>query len=189
MHPVEVLLVPLGLAFRGRRGDEAASFSHAPELATDTRLTLTSPSFAEGEEIPAKHCGRFIGAEISPALSFGDLPAETVDLLLVIEDLDVPLATPSIHTIVAFEPRGDGLPEGALNAPDARFRFIPGTGGRTAYIGPRPLPGHGPHHYRFHLYALDARVDATAISGISQVPAALDGHVLASGLLTGTRTS
>jgi hypothetical protein len=55
--------------------------------------------------------------------------------------------------------------------------------------GPRPLPGHGTHRYRYHLYALDTDIDFTQVADLQAVPSALAGHVLASGTLTGTRTT
>jgi len=189
MHPVEVLLLPVGWALRNRRPDEAASIANAPELATENRIALTSPSFRDGQVIPAKHCGQFIGNEISPALAWGALPAGTTDLALVLEDLDNPGAVPGIHTIAAFGPAEGGLPEGALTTDNPDIRFLPNHRGRAKYLGPRPLPGHGAHRYRFHLYALDTDVDFTKVGDAARLPSALDGHVLASGTLTGTRTS
>ena len=188
MHPVEALLFPIGRLLRNRRPDEAVSIANAPELATEHRIALTSPNFVDGQVIPAKHCGQFIGEEISPALTWDALPAETKDLVLVIEDLDVPTSTPGIHTVAAFEPSDAGLPEGAVTPADPNIRFIPNRRRQAKYVGPRPLPGHGPHRYRFHLYALDTVVDFTKLD-IDRLPSALDGHVLASGTLTGTRTT
>jgi Raf kinase inhibitor-like YbhB/YbcL family protein len=188
MHPVEAVLVPLGWALRNRRPDEAASIAASPQLASGNRIALSSPSFGDGQVIPAKHCGVFIGEEVSPALDWSALPDGTQDLVLVIEDLDVPGAVPGIHTIAAFAPT-ERLPEGALTPADSHIRFIPNRRRQARYVGPRPLPGHGPHRYRFHLYALDTTVDFTTISEPAQLPGALDGHVLASGTLTGTRTT
>ncbi|MER7279242.1 YbhB/YbcL family Raf kinase inhibitor-like protein [Dactylosporangium sp. NPDC000244] len=188
MHPVEVLLLPLGRALRNRRPDEARSIANAPELATGHRIALTSPSFRDGETIPAKHCGPFIGPDISPALAWDALPAGTAELLLVFEDLDTPTAAPGIHTVAAFAPAGDGLAEGALTPDSPAVRFLRHLG-RAKYVGPRPLPGHGPHRYRFHLYALDTGIDLTKVAGVKQLPQAVAGHVLASGTLMGTRTS
>lgn len=189
MHPLEVLLTPLGKGFRNRRADETASISHAPAFATGNHFILSSPNFHDGGEIPAKHCGWLIGDNISPALTWSALPAGTVDLLLMMEDLDSPGTTPRIHTIAALPPTEGGLPEGALTAETPGIRFVAGRRGPGKYAGPRPLPGHGPHHYRFHLYALDDRIDLAAVADIEQLPAAVQGHVLASGALTGTRTS
>jgi hypothetical protein len=44
MHPVEVLLLPVGWALRNRRPDEAASIASASELATGNRIALSSPT-------------------------------------------------------------------------------------------------------------------------------------------------
>jgi phosphatidylethanolamine-binding protein (PEBP) family uncharacterized protein len=189
VHPVEVLLTPLGWAFRNRHADESTSISNHPGLASTTRITLSSASFGDGEVIPAKHCGKFIGDDISPALGWGALPAETRDLILVIEDLNSPGTVPRIHTIAAFAPTTDGLAEGALTPDAPGIRFLPGRRGPGKYAGPRPLPGHGTHHYRFHLYALDDHVDLSTVPGIEHLPAVVEGHVLASGTLSGIRTS
>ena len=74
--------------------------------------------------------------------------------------------------------------------PDAPgFRFLPRGGKPGGYAGPRPLPGHGVHHYRFHVYALDQQLDPVGITEAAHLPAAVAGHVLASGMLTGTRSA
>lgn len=189
MHPVEVLLTPLGWAFRAKHADAAASIAARPELATPNRLALSSPSFADGAEIPARHCGVFIGADVSPALTWGALPAGTRELLLVLENLNSPGVMPRIHTIAALPPDSGGLAEGALTPGAPGIRFLPGRRGPGKYAGPRPLPGHGTHRYRFHLYALDEPAELAAAGDAAQLPAALDGHVLAAGTLTGTRKS
>lgn len=189
MHPVEALLLPVGWLLRNRRPDEAASIANAPELVTANRITLTSPAFQDGQVVPAKHCGQFIGNDVSPALAWSALPAGTKGLVFILEDLDNPGAAPGIHTIAAFAPTEDGLPEGALTPDGPRFQFLPNRRHQARYSGPRPLPGHGTHRYRYHLYALDTDIDLTKVAGMQAVPSALAGHVLASGTLTGTRTT
>lgn len=65
------------------------------------------------------------------------------------------------------------------------MRFVPGSSGHRGYTGPRPIPGHGPHRYRFHLFALAEPIPesvATAKALLKQMA----GHVLARGVLTGT---
>jgi phosphatidylethanolamine-binding protein (PEBP) family uncharacterized protein len=188
MHPIEYLFVPLGRALRNRRPDETASIANAPGLATPIRLDLRSPSFDDGGEIPAKHCAWLIGDNVSPALRWGALPEGTADLVLLIEDLDAPGRTPRVHTIAAFAPAPAGLDEGALTV-DRGVRFLPRGSRPGGYAGPRPLPGHGPHRYRFHLYALDSRVDLSAVPDAANLPGALEGHVLGAGTLSGIRTS
>lgn len=189
MHPVEALLLPIGWLLRNRRPDEAASIASAPELAADSRITLTSPAFRDGHVVPARHCGKFIGDDISPAFTWSALPAGTKGLVFMLEDLDNPGPRPGIHTIAAFAPTDGGLPEGALTPDDPRFQFVPNPRRQARYSGPRPLPGHGTHRYRYHLYALDTDIDLTKVADMQAVPSALAGHVLASGTLTGTRTT
>lgn len=189
MHPVEALLTPLGKLFRNRHADESLSFSHRPELASETRIDFTSPHFEDGQEIPAVHCGRFIGGNISPALAWGNLPSAAEDMLLVMEDLDSPGTTPRLHAVAAFGPQPGTLDDGDLNTGTTRARFLPGRNRPFSYSGPRPLPGHGPHHYRLHLYALDQQIGIEHLNSLQELATAIDGHVLASATLSGTRTS
>jgi phosphatidylethanolamine-binding protein (PEBP) family uncharacterized protein len=189
MHPVEALFLPLGKAFRNRRAGEAASMFNGPAFAADAPLSLTSSSFADGQEIPAKHCATFIGANISPDLKWGLLPAGTVQLLLVLEDVDGPGKTPNLHTVAAFGSDVDRLAEGALGRGAAGIQFQKWHGLAGRYSGPRPLPGHGTHHYRFHLYALDRAIDLNEVAVPALLAGAVSGHVLGAGMLTGTRAT
>lgn len=74
---------------------------------------------------------------------------------------------------------------GALQPGTAGFRFIPGPLRRRGYAGPRPIPGHGPHRYRFHLFALDTPI-ADGIDKTKVLLRKMAVHVLARGVLTGT---
>ena len=56
---------------------------------------------------------------------------------------------------------------------------------KDGYSGPRPIPGHGPHRYRFHVLALDRPVPSD-VATVKALLAAASGHVLARGTLTGT---
>lgn len=103
---------------------------------------------------------------------------------MAIEDVDVPLPRPLLHTIALIEPNIHRLAEGALRAGTAGLRFARTPLG-SAYAGPRPMPGHGPHHYKFHVLALDEPVPDTATTARG-VLATTDGHVIATGMLTGT---
>jgi phosphatidylethanolamine-binding protein (PEBP) family uncharacterized protein len=189
MHPAQVLLTPLGTLFRNRHADESLSLSRRPELATPRALQLTSPRFADGHEIPAVHCAGFIGDNQSPALAWGDMPSGTAEMLLVMEDLDSPGARPRLHAVATFAPEPATLDDGDLNRGTSRARFLRGSRRPLSYSGPFPLPGHGPHRYRLHLYALDRPIGIDHLAGVQQLTAAAGGHVLASATLTGTRQS
>ncbi|WP_420038409.1 YbhB/YbcL family Raf kinase inhibitor-like protein [Leucobacter komagatae] len=160
-------------------------------------MRLWSTSFVDGSAIPDAHAGVGVGQNLSPALSWSGVPELTQELLLVIEDLDVPLPRPLLHTIALLSPTptrisGAGsaasgrLLEGELDTSDG-VRFVPTRFKRTGYQGPRPLPGHGPHRYDFHLYSLDrACPPARTWSNISTLLQGVSGHVTASGHLRGT---
>jgi phosphatidylethanolamine-binding protein (PEBP) family uncharacterized protein len=57
--------------------------------------------------------------------------------------------------------------------------------GHRGYAGPRPIPGHGPHRYRFLVFALDVPV-AESVTKAKALLTQMAGHVLARGVLTGT---
>lgn len=185
---VERAFVPLGRALRNKRPDESLSVTRAPEFAATQTIDVRSDTFAPGAEIPDRCCGMLIGSDTSPHLAWGRLPEGTQALLLIMEDIDTPTRTPGIHMAVVFAADRSELPEGAL-VPDARFSYLRHRPVRPRYFGPRPIPGHGPHRYRFHLYALDAPVRLDDLRRVDQLPAAVAGHVLAGGMLEGTRTA
>lgn len=174
-------LALLGHALSGRRADEGRSLVHAPGLQTSGALTLSSPDFADGAPMPTETTA--YGANQSPALTWADLPAGTAELVLVMEDIDVPVRTPVVHTVALLPATLTGIARGGLA--DASVRFLAVMMGRTGYQGPRPIPGHGPHRYRFHLYALDAPLPAS-VQRARDLPDAAAGHVLAVGTVTGT---
>jgi phosphatidylethanolamine-binding protein (PEBP) family uncharacterized protein len=184
-----VLLGPLlGRLLRRRRAGLEHSVRTAPALRSARRIPLVSGTFEDGAEIPLRCCGAPLGENLSPSLSWTQLPQETVQLLLLVEDVDVPLPRPVLHLAALFDPDVDGFDEGALAPGAADVRFLPDRFGRLGYHGPRPLPNHGPHRYGFHLYALDRRFDAGP-GGWPELLPRLAGHVLGSGFLVGWRES
>jgi hypothetical protein len=55
----------------------------------------------------------------------------------------------------------------------------------ATYLPAAPPPGHGLHHYRFQLFALDTGVDLESGAGRSEVLDAVQGHGLGWGELVG----
>jgi phosphatidylethanolamine-binding protein (PEBP) family uncharacterized protein len=87
--------------------------------------------------------------------------AGTAQLLLVVEDIDVPLAKPAVHCVALIDPTSGHLGPGALAArhPGPGVRVLRSTIGR-GYHGPAPIKGHGPHRYVFQLFALSTPVNS-----------------------------
>lgn len=154
-------------------------------------IAVASTSFRPGGPIPDAHAGRGRGANRSPQLQWAGVPSATRQLLLVMEDADVPLERPIIHLAALLPPTITGFSEGDLTPGTdaaAEVRFILGRRGHAGYQGPRALPQHGVHHYDFVLYALDTGIPGSAeIADLGALVALVDGHVLARGKVTGTQ--
>lgn len=180
----------MGRMLRNRRAGEEKSIVHAPALAApDTGMRLSSASFGDQAAIPREHAGKGVGANRSPALEWSGLPAGTAQLLLVIEDTDVPLPRPIVHTVALLDPARGALEAGRLVVGEPGVRLLPASFRRVGYEGPRPIPGHGTHRYGFHLYALDRAIPAqTPVRSTKEVLALVDGRVTASAHLIGTMT-
>jgi phosphatidylethanolamine-binding protein (PEBP) family uncharacterized protein len=175
----------IGRLLRNVRAGEHRSPLAGPGFTAAYTITVTSTAFADGDAMPAASAGKGVGDNISPPLRWTGLPPETRQLVLIIDDVDVPLPRPLLHTVAVIEPEVQDVDTGALQPGTAGIHFIPGGLGHRGYAGPRPIPGHGPHHYRFHVLALDEPVPdhvTTAKALLKQMA----GHVLARGMLTGT---
>jgi phosphatidylethanolamine-binding protein (PEBP) family uncharacterized protein len=152
----------LGALLKNRRARDAHAAWNRPNLQGPELLVVTSRHFEDGGSIPQEHVGKRVGGKnLSPDLTWSPLPPETAQLLLVVEDLDVPVSKPAIHCLALIDPsRLDSpnqLPAGALSAktPAAGVRILRSTISR-GYHGPEPIKGHGPHRYTFQLFGLTA---------------------------------
>jgi phosphatidylethanolamine-binding protein (PEBP) family uncharacterized protein len=189
---VYAIATVLGRLLRTRHAGPARSVL-ALLPAPDT-IRLTSASFEEGAEIPDRHAGEGRGPNVSPELSWTGVPEGARQLLLVMEDPDVPRSDPALHMVAVLAPGAGPLPEGALtpDAPGIRYLTtlpLPGPlrRPRPGYHGPRALPQHGPHAYDFVLLALDAEVSAAVdrVADVDAIVALAQGHVLARGRIRG----
>jgi phosphatidylethanolamine-binding protein (PEBP) family uncharacterized protein len=84
-----------------------------------------------------------------------------------------------------IEPGVQSVDTGALQPETAGIRFIPGSLGHRGYAGPRPIPGHGPHRYRFLVFALDQPIP-DAVATAKALLRQMARGVLARGTLIGT---
>ena len=173
----------IGRLLRGVRTDPARGLWDRPGLRAPETITVRSASFEDGGTLDPRHRGSGAGANTSPALHWTGAPPAAAQLVLIIEDIDVPLPRPLVHTAAVLPPTVTQLPEGGLDSLEG-VRFVRAAFGRTGYHGPRPLRGHGPHRYRFELFALD-RAIPEEVADVPGLCAAADGHVMARGILTG----
>ncbi|MFD2421861.1 YbhB/YbcL family Raf kinase inhibitor-like protein [Amycolatopsis pigmentata] len=180
---------PLGVALRNRRaGHHTLAWAH-PDLQAPENFTLTSPAFDHGAPIPDKHRGRLFGANISPALHWTKPPAGTVELMLIVQDPDVPRGKPATHALtLGIDPSLPGIPENALANPSPIAGIQHGKGplGRRGWAGPLPIRSHGPHAYVFQLFALDHAPRLPGGFTLDEAIAAIAGHAIGRARLDGT---
>ncbi|WP_298210581.1 YbhB/YbcL family Raf kinase inhibitor-like protein [Ferrimicrobium sp.] len=168
-----------------RSGDEHSAWNH-PGLMAPERIRVSSQDFDDGGRIPLTYSGKGVGDNISPQLAWTGAPEDSAQLLLIIEDTDVPLPRPALHTIALLEPFHSSLPVGGLDPKTEGLVFLPATLWRRGYQGPRPLPGHGLHHYGFCLWALATRISKpTDIKNFAMLLDRTSGTAIARGRLIG----
>jgi Raf kinase inhibitor-like YbhB/YbcL family protein len=175
----------LGRLLRRVRAGEQRGPLAGPGFAAPVRITVSSIAFTDGSPLPLSSAGKGVGDNISPPLHWDGPPPEARQVVLIIDDVDVPLPRPLLHTIAVIDPTLEGVAAGALQPGTAGMRFIRADLGHRGYAGPRPIPGHGKHHYRFHVFAIDEPV-ADSVTTAKILLAVMSGHVLARGTLTGT---
>jgi Raf kinase inhibitor-like YbhB/YbcL family protein len=151
-------------------------------------LSITSPSFPDGGEIPARFTCE--GTDISPALEWSGQPPATASLALIVDDPDAPDPRAPrmtwVHWILYnLPPTASGLQEAI-----PRNSLPPGTRDgendwkRTGYGG--PCPPIGRHRYFFKLYALDILLPNLKSPTKAVLEKAMTGHILAQATLMGT---
>lgn len=146
-------------------------------------MKLTSNAFKDGEAIPRKYtCD---GPNISPELTFHNVPAGAKSLVLIMDDHDVPkhIREDGVwdHWVVFnIPPSLTHIDEGS--EPQGMHGI--GTGQNLKYYG--PCPPDREHRYFFRLYALDILLGIPEKSTKSEVLSAMESHILAKAELMGT---
>ena len=128
------------------------------------------------------------GRNLSPPLTWSNVPAGTKEIAVICEDPDAGNPPPFVHWVIYKIPAtATGLPEGipidpAAPMPAAIAGAIQGVSGfrRAIYRGPAPPPGK-PHHYHFVVYALDADLGLKPGLTRADLLTAIDGHVIGQG--------
>ncbi|MDZ7579900.1 MAG: YbhB/YbcL family Raf kinase inhibitor-like protein [Deltaproteobacteria bacterium] len=146
-------------------------------------IQLISEAFSEGAMIPTRYtCD---GEDVSPPLSWTELPPETGSFALICEDPDAPVGTWDHWVLFNIPASATGLPEAVPATATLDDGSVHGNNswGRLGYGGPCP-PG-GTHRYIFSLFALDIKLDLKSGATKSGLLKAMEGHILARTRLTG----
>ena len=152
-------------------------------IAAAAALSISSPAFTGGGNIPPKFTCDAGQTNPSPALSWKDAPPATKSFVLIMHDPDAPLAGGFTHWVL-FD-----IPATTTSLPE---NFQPGSVGVSGNSGFRrggyggPCPPSGSHHYHFMLSALDVpTLGLQAGASKADVEKAMQGHVVGAAELVG----
>lgn len=148
-------------------------------------LTVISSAFVEGETIPTRYtCS---GENVSPPLSWSGGSDKVKAYALLCADPDAPTVTFNHWVLYDLPATTTSLPEGVSDAPELEGGAKQGLNNfeQIGYGGPCPPPGK-PHRYIFRVIALDAPTGLEPGVRVGPLLAAIRGHVLQEGRLTGT---
>lgn len=148
--------------------------------------TLISAAFAHQGAIPTKYTCE--GADVSPPLTWTELPPGTKSLALIVDDPDAPdPAAPKmvwVHWVLYNLPAtANGLPEDASALPPGARQGL-NDWQRAGYGG--PCPPIGRHRYFHKLYALDTVLPDLGHPTKAMLEKAMKGHILGQAELVGT---
>ena len=165
-----------------RAGDRHLLMRDPRFRAAPCSIHLTSPEFGAWAMMPKRFTQE--GENVSPPLRWENLPDGVAEMALVVQDPDAPLPDPVVHLITFGLDPAREIETGGLNA-GGGYPLGKGSFGRIGYAGPRPIRSHGRHRYVFQLFALDKPLRLQGTPDLKTLAAAMDGHVIARGELTG----
>jgi hypothetical protein len=153
-----------------------AIFVGISNMNAASSISITSPSFQAGGDIPAKFTCN--GTNVSPELQISRVPNEAKSLVLIVDDPDAPRGLFTHWIVWNIDPKTTRVAEN--NAPTAG---VQGTNdfGKRNYGG--PCPPSGTHRYFFKIFALDIKLELKPSARRAELDAAMRGHILAQGEL------
>lgn len=141
-------------------------------------MKIEAEAFKEGETIPMRHARK--GDDVSPALTFTDVPDRARSLALTMDDPDAPHGLFTHWVMFNMGPALRQLPQGTV--PDGARQANNGWG-EPRYGGPQPPDRE--HRYFFRLYALDSTLTLPDGTTREEVERAMQGHIIAQAELMG----
>ena len=159
-----------------------------PELGSTTIvLEIEAANFVDDRGFirPRYTCQ---GLNISPEVAWTESPEGTISQALLLDDLDAPggnfthwlLYDVPVETNRFLEASGPDLDVFPVGATQGLNSF-----NSLGYRGPCPPVGDDPHRYVLNIYALDVAIGLLPRATRNDVVAAIDGHIIAHGTLTG----
>ena len=148
------------------------------------KLTVTSPAFKDGGDIPFENT-QYKG-NVFPGLAWSAGPSGTKSYAIIMQDLDaMRQGAPILHWTMVNIPASVRKLEAGMTSPPAGAEYGPNIrGANQPYMGPH-TPAGPKHRYHFQLFALSTTIPTDGTASYSALTDAMKGHVLASGELIG----
>jgi Raf kinase inhibitor-like YbhB/YbcL family protein len=149
-------------------------------------MKITSTAFAHNGAIPPNYTCE--GSDVSPPLTWSDVPPNAKSLVLIVDDPDAP--DPAAPKMTWVHWMLYNIPASAAGLAEAVKSLPPGTleglndWKRTGYGG--PCPPIGRHRYFHKLYALDATLPDLQKPDKAKLEGAMKKHVVGQTELIGT---
>jgi Raf kinase inhibitor-like YbhB/YbcL family protein len=158
----------------------------AATARAEGNMRIGSPAFTHEGAIPSLYTCE--GKDVSPPLSWSEVPPGTKSLALIVDDPDAPDPDAPKMTWVHWvlynlPPTSDGLPERVKPLPAGTKEGM-NDWKRTGYGG--PCPPIGRHRYFHKLYALDTVLPDLKQPTKAKLEEAMKGHILREARLMGT---
>lgn len=188
-HRIAEVIVTLALAIAPV--DASPLGAQTPAAPPRPAMTLTTPAFADGTEIPVVYTQA--GTQRSPALTWTNVPAGTITIVLHMRDPDVArnkTTEDQLHWLVWNIPgAATGLAEAVPPGADLADGSHQISASGPMYRGPGAAASGPRHHYTFEVYALDTTLDVVATTDAFEtrtiVMKAMQGHVLGKAVYVG----
>jgi Raf kinase inhibitor-like YbhB/YbcL family protein len=119
-------------------------------------VKIESSAFSEGDTVPVEFtCD---GDNVSPPLTWSEVPDDAAELRLSLTDPDAPRGTFTHWSVRGIDPSSSEVGRGTVPAGGTEER---NSFGEAGYGGPCP-PSGAPHRYVFTVEAVDARGEVLA---------------------------
>jgi Raf kinase inhibitor-like YbhB/YbcL family protein len=143
-------------------------------------MKIQSSAFVAEGLIPQKFtCD---GQDISPELSWDDIPSNTAAFVLIVDDPDAPMGIWDHWILYNIPAQVSTLPEGVKTLPEGTLEGL-NSWSKRGYGG--PCPPDKMHRYYFKLYALNAPLNLSPGASKKAVEDAMTPHILAEAQLMG----
>jgi Raf kinase inhibitor-like YbhB/YbcL family protein len=158
------------------------------EGVSSMSISLKSSAFDHQSEIPRLYTCE--GSDVSPALSWANIPKAAKSLVLIVDDLDAPdPAAPKltwVHWVLYNIPPTINRLQENISPKDFPLGILEGKNdwGQSGYKD--PCPPIGRHRYFFKLYALDIAFPDLNSPSKTQIEQAMENHVIGKTELIGT---